>query len=153
MLEFSNKVKYNFHQELLAQADELMSNMKDAAPKDTGTLAASIRKKDVSTPTEDKLSVLVIAGGPSTTKRTGGQSYDYSLGTEFGTRKEAPEPFFYNTFRYYKQLGNELFKETLQDTIEENNKVRAARGDNYTSGNVTISVGYRGAVVIQKGKR
>jgi HK97 gp10 family phage protein len=152
MQDLVNKAKYNFHQELLAQADEVIANMKEAAPKDTGRLAASIRKKDVSLPDGGKLSVLIIAGGRSTTKRSGGQAYDYSLGTEFGTVKETPEPFFYNTFRFYKQLGNEQFRETLQDTIEENNRVRGLRSDNYSNSGATVSVGYRGAAVLNKGK-
>lgn len=157
MRDFANQVGKNFHEQTLAMADELVANMKDAAPKDTGTLASSIRKKDVSKLRFNfqTISVLVIGGGQQTTKRPhqGGEAYDYSLGVEFGTTKEAPEPFFYNTYRQYKNDGLEIFKETLSDAIKENNQARALRTDGSNSETLgsASSRGHRGAVVV-KGK-
>jgi HK97 gp10 family phage protein len=155
MTELVNRAKQNFHETLLKQADELAGNIKDAAPKLTGALASSVRTKDVSTKDGTKLSVLVIAGGPKTTKRTAsGQAYDYALATEFGTQNEVAEPFFYNSARLYSKNGIEQYKETLAETIEENNRIRATRSNNYSNpSRSSISVGHRGAVVIQKGSR
>lgn len=155
MTELVNRAKQNFHQTLLLQAEELAGNIREAAPKLTGALAASVRVRDVSTSDGTKLSVLVIAGGQKTTRRGAGGVYDYALATEFGTVKEPAEPFFYNSARLYSKNGLEQYKETLAETIAENNKVRGIRGNNYTTNpgysGATIAVGHRGAVVL-KGK-
>jgi hypothetical protein len=151
MLDLVNKAKYNFHQEILAMADELVGNIQNAIPHSvSGHLKKSVRKKDVSSADETKLSVLVLAGGPLTTKREASGSFDYALAEEFGTRKEGPRPFFYNTVRFYQAMGLEQFQETFEQTLEENNKVRALRGSNYSNAEATVSNGHRGAVVIQK---
>lgn len=152
MLNLVNKAKYNFHQETLAMADEVIGNMQRAIDHQvSGHLAQSLRKKDVSSKDESKISVLVIGGGPLTTKRTAaGHSFDYAIAEEFGTVKETPRPFFYSTYRFYIQGGLEQFRETFDQTIEENNQVRALRGSNYSNAGVTVSAGHRGAVVIQK---
>lgn len=83
--------------QLNEQADKLVVDMKAAAPVRTGKLRESIRKEQGT----DGRSVLVKAGGPLTTRpaRSGKGDYDYALGTEFGTSKERPEPFFYSTYR------------------------------------------------------
>lgn len=152
MTQLVNRAKQNFHETLLRQADELMDNMRNTVPIVTGHLHDSIRKKDVSSSDGGKLSVLVIAGGVKTTKRSGtGHVYDYSKATEFGTSKESPHPFFYSTYRLYSKNGIEQYKETLAETIDENNRIRAARSNNYTNASSTRSVGHRGAVV-QRGK-
>lgn len=148
MLKLVNEAKQNFHQTLLLQADELIGNMRVAAPVQTGTLRKSIRKKDVSTPDGLNLSVLVIAGGAPTTKRSSaGQVYDYSVATEMGTRKEVAEPFFYNTARFYQQQGFDGMQETLQQTIDANNEARALRSSSFDG----TTQSHRGAVNI-KGK-
>jgi hypothetical protein len=162
MLDLVNKAKYNFHQELLAMGAELAGNIQDAIPHSvSGNLKKSVRVRDVSTSDETKLSVLVLAGGALTTKREASGLYDYALAEEFGTQKETPRPFFYNTVRFYQQRGLEQFRETFAQTLEENNKVRALRGSNYNNNglalvglsvkasNTSITNGYRGAVVIQ----
>lgn len=156
MRDFANQVGKNFHEQTLNMADELIGNMNDAAPKDTGILASSIRKKDLSKTRSNfqNITVLVIAGGQATTRRPRkGEPYDYSLGVEFGTIKEAPEPFFYNTYRRYKTDGLEIFKETLDDSIRENNQARALRtdGSNSETSTSSSSRGHRGAIVV-KGK-
>lgn len=147
MNSLAAQVRDNFHVVTLKQADELMENMRDACPKDTGALAASIRKKDISVITSGSatISVLVIAGGKTTTRRTKtGHVYDYAVATEFGTKKETPEPFFYNTARRYMQGGSEQYQETLDETIKENNEIRRIRAVN--DNNPTV-VSHRGAVV------
>lgn len=153
MLELANRAKYNFHQEKLAQADELIGNIQRAIEHSiSGHLSQSVRKRDVTNSEETKISVLVMAGGPLTTRHTGnGNSHDYALDEEFGNVKEEPHPFFYNTARQYRKSGVAARdRETLAQTIEENNKVRALRSSNYSNAGVTVSVGHRGAVVIQK---
>lgn len=153
MLDIVNRAKQDFHQTLLLQANELAGNIKAAAPVRTGALRDSVRVRDVSTSDGAKLSVLVIAGGPKTTKQENSGPHDYSVTTEYGSRKEAPEPFFFTTFRLYQQGGLEQFRETLDQMIEENNRVRANRSSNYSNVGATVSPGYRGSIVIQKGKR
>lgn len=152
MLNLVNKAKYNFHQEILAMADEVVGNMQRAIPHNvSGHLSQSVRKKDVTNNDESKISVLVMAGGQLTTRRTAhGSSFDYALAEEFGTVKEQPRPFFYSTYRFYKAQGLEQYRETLAQTVEENNIVRANRSNNYSNSGATISVGHRGAVVVQK---
>ena len=163
MLNFVEKTKYDFHERLLRQGEELVGNIQNAIEHSiSGNLKASVRMKDVSTSDGTKLSILVMAGGPLTTKHERSGSHDYSLDEEFGNQKEPPRPFFFNTVRLYKNLGLEQFQETLDQTIEENNKVRSLRAINYNSNgftvvkrvivlksNTAISNGYRGAIVIQ----
>lgn len=150
MLDLVNRAKQDFRKTLLLQADEVIGNMQRAIPHQvTGHLSQSLRKKDVSSSDGTKLSVLVIGGGRLTTKRTaGGGSFDYAIAEEFGTVKEEPRPFFYSTFRLYKQQGLERFRETLEETIKENNQVRAARAQSYSNSGVTVSVGHRGSITI-----
>jgi HK97 gp10 family phage protein len=76
-----------------------------------------------------------------------GVTVDYAHFVEFGTNKMGPEPFFYVSYRDYKQAGLEQFRETLSQTIEENNRVRDLRSQNYSNGGFSRSVGHRGAVV------
>lgn len=147
--DFAKDVATDMRTSINLMADEIVENIKANAPQgDTGHLKASIRKKDVSTDT--KLSVLVLGGGRLTTKNTGGQVYDYALATEFGTVKEAAEPFFYSTYRAYKAGGLEFFKETFEQTIEENNRVRGLRSSNFSNSSVTRSLGHRGAIVVHR---
>lgn len=151
MTQLVNRAKQNFRETLLKQADEVIGNMQKAIEHSvTGHLKQSLRKKDVSNSDGTKLSVLVIAGGPLTTKRTGGRAFDYSLAEEFGTVKEDPHPFFYATYRLYRRNGLEQCQETFEQTIEENNKIRATRANNYSNAGVTVSVGHRGAAMIQQ---
>jgi len=159
MQDFAKNVATDFHTAALLMADEVIGNMQRAISHNvSGHLKESVRKKDVSTKDGTKVSILILAGGKLTTRRTkAGHVHDYSTDEEFGNVKEAPHPFFYGTYRAYKAGGMEFFKETLEDTIKENNIVRGLRTDNYHNPSgpnaVTRSVGHRGAVVIQTGKR
>jgi hypothetical protein len=150
MQDLVNKAKYDFHQETLAMADEVIGNMERAIEHSiSGHLKGSLRKKDVSSNDGSKISVLVMAGGPLTTRHTSkGTAHDYALDEEFGNVKEDPHPFFYGTYRFYVQHGLELFRETFEQMVDENNKVRSLRGSNYSNAGVTVSTGYRGAVKI-----
>jgi hypothetical protein len=147
MQDLSKNMATNFHDLISNQADEVVENMRARVPVKSGKLRDSIRKRDVSRP--DRVSFLVMAGGRLTTKTTAAGPYDYALGTEFGTVNEAPEPFFYVSYRDYIAAGTEQDRETFEQTIEENNRVRALRADNYSNERITRSVGHRGAVVIQ----
>src|SRR6476659_4803009 len=124
-----NRAKQDFRQTLIKQGEELAENIRNAAPIRTGTLRSSVRVRDVSSDDGTKLTVLVIAGGPKTTKRTNGHSYDYSVGTEFGTLKEKPEPFFYSTYRLYRAHGLGQLENTLKHAVDENNHMRASRAE------------------------
>lgn len=159
MQDLTAQMAQNFHDTILLQADELKQNMADAIEHSvSGDLKASLRTKDVTQKFGDieRPSVLVIAGGPKTTRHTSaGVAYDYSVAEEFGTRNEAPRPFFYGTARRYRAEAPPDWQATLKDTIEENNRMRASRADsNYSIGGFTrTSRGSGGAIVIQKGKR
>lgn len=147
------------HQTLLLQADELIQDMADAIEHSvSGDLKASLRKRDVTQMFGDieRPSVLVIAGGPKTTRRTkAGAAYDYAVAEEFGTRNEAPRPFFYATARRYKSEAPTDWRETLDETIKLNNEMRKSRSeDNFSSGGYTQTHrGPGGAVTILPGKR
>jgi hypothetical protein len=60
----------------------------------------------------------VTAGGFDTTKqvRQGtGMAYDYALAVEFGTTKEAAEPFFFSTFREHE----DDIRQAIEDAVDE----------------------------------
>lgn len=149
----------NLHDTLLMQADELIQDMADAIEHSvSGDLKASLRKKDVTEMFGDieRPSILVMAGGPKTTRTTkSGHSFDYSLAEELGTRNEAPRPFFYSTARRYKSEAPADWQATVDDTIAENNKFRQNRDiNNYSTFDSTRTErGSGGAIVIQKGSR
>ena len=160
MLNVTEQLKGDLEQTYLRQADELMENMRGAVPVLSGALKASIRKVNMTQRSagEKKVSILVIAGGPLTTRRYGGRasyqrevaigsgdtagiarggsagvSYDYAVATEFGTQKEKAEPFFYSSSRLYEQAGRDSARETVDQAIAANNEVRALRAQNYSN--------------------
>ncbi|WP_035675097.1 phage protein, HK97 gp10 family [Bradyrhizobium liaoningense] len=142
MLSLKNQMAKNFRNEFLAQGEELKGNIQAAIEHSiTGHLRESVRVKDVSTDT--KPSVLVIAGGSLTTKRTQAGAFDYSLAEEYGTVKQEAAPFFYPTVRGYKNAYRQGVRETFEQTLAESNKSRAIR----SSGN---SGAYRGALTIRR---
>lgn len=159
MQDLGKQMAQNFYDTTSLRADELTQDMADAIEHSvSGDLKASLRKKDVSEKFGDIIrpSFLVIAGGQKTTRRTkSGAAYDYSIAEEMGTRNEAPRPFFFSTARRYTDKLSTGFQETLDQTIEANNKMRANRGDsNYTTGDFTrTSRGPGGAITLVKGNR
>lgn len=150
MLKVSEFLKGSLEEAYSRQADELMSNMRANVPEDTGALKRSIRKKVIKG--RNRVSVLVAAGGPLTTKTSGGVTYDYALSVEFGDVEHEAEPFFYSAARRYKTASHEIARETVAKAIEENNRVRALRAENVTIGHFTNTRGGRGGAVVYKGK-
>lgn len=81
-----------------ASAREVEDNARALAPSDDGDLRASIRSGTGG----HELSRVVEAGGPTTTRpvREGvSASYDYALGTEWGTADTPAQPYFYPAWR------------------------------------------------------
>lgn len=133
MKDLANRAKFNMHKEVLAQADELAGNIRRAIEHSvTGHLAESVRTQDVTNSDETRISVLVRAGGRLTTKYSAAGPFDYALAEEFGTTKEEPRPFFYSNVRLYRANGLDAFRETFEQTIAENNRLRASRAYNYS---------------------
>jgi hypothetical protein len=156
MQSLVNQVGYRAEEVLMRMADELIDNMKQVVPKDSGTLSASLRKVDVTErhPGFTRPSVLVFAGGKTTTRRgADGQIYDYALGVEFGTVNEPPQPFFYSTFRYYQNIGRALFGDTIAEVIADNNSIRSARSENYKNESFGLSEAPHGSAVFHKGAK
>jgi len=175
MINFRNQLLGSFEDNLNRQADELMQNMRGSVPVDTGNLKRSIRKRTITRKfgNRARVSILVMAGGPMTTVRYGGRAsyardvqigsgdtagiarggsggvtYDYSLGIEFGTVDMKAEPFFYPTARRYQQAGRQSAAETLEKAIEENNRLREQRSDHYSRQSALgVSTGGRGGAV------
>lgn len=154
MLDLSKSIAKSFHELTLAQADELIGNMRGAiAHSVSGHLSESLRKQDVTNADETKVSVLVRAGGTLTTRRTAsGHVHDYSLDEEFGNIKETPRPFFYSTYRFYQRGGVERYRETLDQMIETNNQQRQSRADNYYNLGQRVTVGTRFSTVSSTGR-
>ena len=153
MQTMQNQMAASLEENFLRQADELIENMRGAVPVKSGVLRDSIRKKNVSVSygNRRRVSILVLAGGPTTTHHGRTSTYDYALGTEFGTVKEKPEPFFYSSARLYKQQGRESAAETVDQAIEANNRVRQLRTESYSNDGVTVNIGGAGgATVLQQ---
>ena len=142
MQSLAAQMKRNMRNDRVAQGTELVGNIQLAIEhNETYHLHDSVRMKDVSTDT--KPTVLVLAGGSKTTKYTAAGPFDYALAEECGTVKETARPFFYSTVRMYKNGFREGVRETFEETIAENNKVRATR----TAGH---SGAYRGAFTLRR---
>lgn len=152
-------VRKNFHELTLAQGAELVGDIQRAIEHNvTSTLRDSVRFEDRSNVDGSRVTVLVMAGGPATMK----DGFDYALAEEFGTTKQSPKPFFYHTARFYRMGGLPQYRETLDETIKENQMVRRTmQNNNYVMNpgrhnEVVISVGHRGAARVQttyKGKQ
>ncbi|WP_315774862.1 MULTISPECIES: hypothetical protein [unclassified Bradyrhizobium] len=145
-------VRKNFHELALAQGAELVGDIKRAIEHNvSGTLQASVRYEDRTNADGSRVTVLVMAGGPTTMK----DGFDYALAEEFGTTRQAPKPFFYHTARFYRMGGLPQYRETLDETIKENEIVRRTmQNNNYVMNpdrhnEVVISVGHRGAAKVQ----
>lgn len=151
MHSIKEQMRYNVHQRLLATGREIAENMKAAAPKLEGALAESVRVEDVSQigPASSRFSIKIKAGGAATMRRNtkSGEIYDYSAAVEFGTQDMQAEPFFYNTFRRYRSHWPNQVAETIEQTLQRNQKILDQRsGDQgrHTGGrhqNVAVSKG------------
>lgn len=123
MLELREQMRYNTHERLIAMGEEIAENMANAAPKDVGTLAASVRVLDISKVTygSARLAIKIKAGGPTTLRRSAksGNVYDYAHAIEFGNREHTAQPFFYPTYRRYRSAWPDKFQETVEETLQK----------------------------------
>ncbi|WP_181172047.1 HK97-gp10 family putative phage morphogenesis protein [Mesorhizobium sp. B2-4-8] len=97
-----------------ASADELVTVQRALAPRDHGTLQASIKWA-----TTGELSRQVTAGGETTTRpaRDGQGEYDYALGQEFGTRQTPAQPFFYSGYRLVRKRIRSRIKRAISKSV------------------------------------
>lgn len=147
MKSFSEQMKYNFHLRMVKTAEELAQNIRNAAPKETGALAASVRVIDLTGKRGKsyRFYVWVLAGGRTTLRRTKlGVTFDYAIAEEFGTVTQPPNPFFYNTWRRYRYEVFNQWQETFEQTIKENERIREGKG--YRSFNFTSTHGREGTI-------
>jgi HK97 gp10 family phage protein len=110
----SYKVKRQLAAAIKEQADGLAEAIKAAAPVRSGKLRDSVKVRR----RKNELDLEVTAGGDDTIKelRQGaGVDYDYALATEYGTTKEAAEPFFYPT--YHACEGD--IRQAIEDAVDE----------------------------------
>jgi len=111
------RLRRDFAAELKAIADQLASDIRAAAPTESGKLQSSVRVQRG----KDTLELLVLAGGPSTTKEVrkgSGVSYDYALGIEFGTTKMEAQPFFYSTYRLQRDaVRNKIYEAAARSVL------------------------------------
>lgn len=101
----------------LKAANDMASNMRNAASVESGKLRDSIRVE-----AKPPFGAIIRAGGPTTTKpvRKGYKgTYDYALATEFGTRKERARPFFWPMWRLNKRSARSRINRALKKAIEE----------------------------------
>lgn len=115
--EMPDKVQGRMSSKLLDVANKLASAIKDAAPKKSGALAESVQVRQ-----DDDGTFWITAGGDLTTKevRVGsGIPYDYAMATEFGTKNEPAEPFFYNTvLRVAPELQDDI-EDAIGDAVND----------------------------------
>jgi len=105
--------------ELQASADQLVQQMKSAAPVGaTGNLRTSIRKE----PGKNETTVRVMAGGVLTTVQGRKYNYDYAMAVEFGTQQAGAHPFFYPSWR----LRRKRIRSAMKRRITANIKKRSA---------------------------
>lgn len=90
-------------------AEKLADAMRARVPVNKGKLRESIRVEKG----RQALEYLVKAGGPLTTK----DGYDYAIATEFGTKKEQAEPFFWNTYRAARNSTRAVMRERISNAI------------------------------------
>lgn len=84
------------------EANNLTIAMRSAAPKDDGTLAASVRMEVGKSGDQ----FIVKAGGAATTRpvREGATAqYDYSLASEWGREGQPARGWFYPTYRFRRK--------------------------------------------------
>lgn len=82
---------------------------------DPGILRDSIRMG----PGRRETSVVVEAGGPTTTKQGAGGSYDYANAQEFGTQDMPANPFFWPSYRVVKKTHKGRASRALGKALKE----------------------------------
>ncbi len=111
--EMPDKVQGKMSAKLTDAANKLAGAIKAAAPRRSGALQESVQVRQDSDGT-----FWITAGGDLTTKEVrkgSGVMYDYAMATEFGTKNENAEPFFYNTVR---RVAPEL-QDDIEDAIND----------------------------------
>ncbi|MER8637655.1 HK97-gp10 family putative phage morphogenesis protein [Mesorhizobium sp. M1365] len=97
-------------------ANELVAAQRSLAPREDGTLQASIQWRQTA-----ELTRSITAGGDTTTvaARAGDGDYDYALGQEFGTQNMPANPFFWPAFRLTKKRIRARIKRAITKGIKE----------------------------------
>lgn len=91
-------------------ADTIVAEQKTRAPKQTGTLAASIRSRKTGL-----MKYKITAGGPLTTKGY----YDYAVGQEFGNHHSPAQPYFYSGYRARKRDARKKIRDTISSELKK----------------------------------
>ncbi|WP_256807146.1 hypothetical protein [Bradyrhizobium sp. Bra64] len=100
--------------ERLSQAQREALQALERSPDETGRLEESC----VVVPSDNPLEFIVQAGGPLTTKEVregSGVEYDYAVGFEFGTSRQAARSFFFNT---YEAMRDDM-QQAIDDAVSE----------------------------------
>lgn len=98
-------------------AREWVTMAKSLAPRDKGTLLASIENEATETGGQ-----IVRAGGKATTRevRAGsGASVDYAVQQEFGNEQMQPSPFFWPAYRSLRKRFGSRRKRALSKALKE----------------------------------
>lgn len=140
------KVRAAIREVLQAQAERIVAEMRAAAPKQTGALAASINWTWGAPPSgamtigtvqgdaNSRLRITIYAGGSPKTKRqqrqasgtrksdqgrTGTFATDNARFQEFGTSKMAANPFFFPVWRTRRQSVRSRITRTVNQAIRD----------------------------------
>jgi HK97 gp10 family phage protein len=111
------KLKRQLAAAIAQKADRLANAIKAKAPVRTGALRDSVKVRRA----KGDLTLEVTAGGSSTTHGERGPhgAADYALFTEFGTRKEPAQPFFYSTARAMQAEITDNITQAIEDVLDE----------------------------------
>ncbi|MGY4469348.1 hypothetical protein ACVWWK_005057 [Bradyrhizobium sp. LB9.1b] len=104
--------------EHLSQAQREALQAVEQSPDETGHLEESCRVE----PGKNELEYLVLAGGPLTTTEVrdgSGVPYDYALGFEFGTSRQAARPFFYPSFSALRDDMQQAIDEAVNEVLND----------------------------------
>ncbi|PTE08208.1 HK97-gp10 family putative phage morphogenesis protein [Mesorhizobium helmanticense] len=97
-------------------ADELARYQRLLAPREDGTLQASIQWHATA-----ELTRTITAGGETTTvpARAGQGDYDYALAQEFGTQDMPANPFFWPGYRFTKKRIRGRVKRAISKGVKQ----------------------------------
>ncbi|GHC61608.1 HK97 gp10 family phage protein [Limoniibacter endophyticus] len=121
-------VKKRAQADLMLAGREINMLQRSLAPKDDGTLAASIRTEPLD---DGTVGVELKAGGPTTTRvvrnteKGNSPAYDYALAQEFGNEhQKTPNPFFYPGYRARKRRAMSRVRQGVRRSLRQ-----AVKGD------------------------
>jgi HK97 gp10 family phage protein len=97
-------------------ANELVAAQRTLAPREDGTLQASIEWHQTA-----ELTRTITAGGETTTRpvKGGDYEYDYALGQEFGTQEMPANPFFWPAYRLTKKRIRNRIKRAISKGVKD----------------------------------